>query len=65
MVKTLPWDATQLAEVLPLTRAHEALSALLFKGAKLADLWGDLLFLGRFALLMLWLSAFTLRQEKR
>jgi hypothetical protein len=33
-------------------------------GATLRDLWGDLLFLGVFALLMLVVAGFTLRQEK-
>ena len=63
-VKTLPVGLKQVAEVLPITHANDALSAVMLKGATLGDLWGQLLFLSGFALLMLWLSAFTLRQEK-
>lgn len=63
-VKTLPAGLRQLAEVLPLTHANSALSAVMLKDATLSDLWGDLLFLGVFALLMLLMAAFTLRQEK-
>jgi ABC-2 type transport system permease protein len=63
-VKTLPAGLEQLAEILPLTHANAALSAVMLKGATLGDLWGDLLFLGVFALLMLLVAAFTLRQEK-
>ncbi len=63
-VKTLPVGLKQLAEVLPLTHANDALSAVMLKGAQFSDVWGDLLFLGGFALLMLVLAAFTLRQEK-
>ena len=53
----------QLAEVMPLTHANYALSAVMLKGAQLANMWGDLLFLGGFVLLMLLLAALTLRQE--
>jgi ABC-2 type transport system permease protein len=63
-VKTLPAGLQQLAEVLPLTHANAALSAVMLKGATLGDLWGDLLFLGVFAVLMLLAAAFTLRREK-
>ena len=52
-VKTLPAGLQQLAEIMPLTHANAALSAVMLKGATLGDLWGDLLFLGVFALLML------------
>ena len=42
----------------------EALSAVMLKGATFDGLWGNLLFLSGFALLMLLVAAFTLRQEK-
>jgi ABC-2 type transport system permease protein len=63
-VKTLPAGLKQLAAVLPLTHADDAVSAVMLKGAAVADLWGDLAFLGGFALLMLLVAAFTLRQER-
>jgi ABC-2 type transport system permease protein len=63
-VRTLPGGLQQLAEIMPLTHANAALSALMIKGATISDLSGDLLFLGVFALLMLLVAAFTLRQEK-
>jgi ABC-2 type transport system permease protein len=63
-IKTLPAGLKQLAELLPLTHANDALSAVMLKGATLGDLWGDLAFLGGFAVLMLILAAFTLRQER-
>lgn len=63
-VKTLPVGLKQLAEVLPITHANEALSDVMLKGAALDGLWGNLLFLSGFALLMLLIAAFTLRQEK-
>ncbi len=63
-VKTLPVGLKQVAEILPITHANDALSAVMLKGATLSDLWGHLLFLSGFALLMLLVTAFTLRQEK-
>jgi ABC-2 type transport system permease protein len=63
-VKTLPVGLKQVAEFLPITHANDALSAVMLKGAPLGDLWGNLLFLSGFALLMLLVAAFTLRQEK-
>jgi ABC-2 type transport system permease protein len=63
-VKTLPTGLKQLAEVLPLTHANDALSAVMLKGASLSAMWGDLAYLGGFALLMLIVAAFTLRQER-
>ena len=63
-VKTLPAGLQQLALVMPLTHANAALSAVMLKGATISDLWGDLLFLAVFAVLMLLVAALTLRQEK-
>lgn len=63
-MKTLSVGLKQLAEVMPITYANEALSAVMLKGVTLDGLWGNLLFLSGFALLMLLVAAFTLRQEK-
>lgn len=63
-VKTLLAGLQQLAEIMPLTHANAALSAVMLKGATVGDMWGDLLFLGVFALLMLLVAALTLRQER-
>src|SRR6185312_7486295 len=63
-VKTLPVVLYQLANVLPLTYANVALQGVMLKGFGVADILGDLLFLIGFALLMVLLAAFSLRQEK-
>lgn len=63
-VKTLPVVLYQLANVLPLTYANVALQGVMLKRFGVADILGDLLFLIGFALLMVLLAAFSLRQEK-
>ena len=50
--------------MLPLTYANVALQGVMLKGFGVADILGDLLFLIGFALLMVLLAAFSLRQEK-
>jgi ABC-2 type transport system permease protein len=63
-VKTLPVVLHQLAYVMPLTYANIALQGVMIKGFGFADIVGDLAFLLGFALLMVLLAAFSLRQEK-
>ena len=63
-VKTLPVVLYQLANVMPLTYANFALQDLMLKGLGVKDILGDLLFLIGFALVMVLLAAFSLRQEK-
>ena len=63
-VKTLPVVLYQLAYVMPLTYANFALQDVMLKGFGARDILGDLVFLVGFALLMVLLAAFSLRQEK-
>lgn len=63
-VKTLPVVLNQLAYAMPLTYANFALQDVMLKGFGVSDIVGDLLFLIGFALLMVLLAAFSLRQEK-
>lgn len=63
-VKTLPVVLNQLAYVMPLTYANFALQDVMLKGFGVVDIWGDLAFLVGFALLMVLLAAFSLRQDK-
>lgn len=63
-VKTLPVVLYQLANVMPLTYANFALHDVMLKGFGVSDISGDLAFLVGFALLMVLLAAFSLRQEK-
>jgi len=63
-VKTLPIILKQLAYVFPLTYANFALKDVMLKGFGVGDVWPDLVFLVGFALAMILLAAFTLRQER-
>jgi ABC-2 type transport system permease protein len=63
-VKTLPVVLYQLANVMPLTYANVALQGVMLKGFGVSDILGDLGFIVGFALLMVLLAAFSLRQEK-
>ncbi|MGE5334084.1 MAG: ABC transporter permease [Nitrososphaerota archaeon] len=63
-VKTLPVVLYQLAYVMPLTYANNALQGVMLKGFGVGDILGDLAFIVGFALLMVLLAAFSLRQEK-
>src|SRR5690348_11414442 len=63
-VKTLPIILKQLAYVFPLTYANFALKDVMLKGFGAGDVWPDLVFLVGFALAMVLLAAFTLRQER-
>ena len=63
-VKTLPIILKQLAYVFPLTYANFALKDVMLKGFGFGDVWPDLVFLAGFALAMVLLAAFTLRQER-
>jgi ABC-2 type transport system permease protein len=63
-VKTLPIVLKQLAYVMPLTYSNFALKDVMLRGFGLGDVWPDLLFLVAFALLMVILAAFSLRQER-
>jgi ABC-2 type transport system permease protein len=63
-VKTLPIVLKQLAYVMPLTYSNFALKDVMLRGFGLSDVWPDLLFLVAFALLMVILAAFSLRQER-
>jgi len=63
-VKTLPVVLYQLAHVMPLTYANFALQDVMLKGFGASDIVGDLIFLVGFALVMVLLAAFSLRQEK-
>lgn len=63
-VKTLPIILKQLAYVFPITYANFALKDVMLKGFGIGDVWPDLIFLVGFALAMVLLAAFTLRQER-
>lgn len=63
-VKTLPVVLYQLANIMPLTYANFALQDVMLKGFGVGEIVGDLLFLIGFALVMILLAAFSLRQEK-
>ena len=63
-VKTLPVVLYQFAYVMPLTYANFALQDVMLKGLGVSDILGDLLFLIGFALVVVALAAFSLRQEK-
>jgi ABC-2 type transport system permease protein len=63
-VKTLPVVLYQLANIMPITYANVALQGVMLKGFGVGDILGDLAFLVGFALLMVLLAAFSLRQEK-
>ncbi|WIG59410.1 MAG: protein of unknown function / Efflux ABC transporter, permease protein [Ktedonobacterales bacterium] len=63
-VATLPVVLKQLAYVMPLTYANFALQDVMLKGMGFSDVWPDLAFLVGFAVLMVVLAAFSLRQER-
>ncbi len=63
-VKSLPIVLHQLAYIMPLTYANFALQDIMLKGFGLAQIWPDLLFLVGFALVMIALSAYSLRSER-
>ena len=63
-VNTLPVVLKQLAYIMPLTWANFALKDVMLKGLGFSDIWPDLLFLVGFAILMVIVSAFSLRQER-
>lgn len=63
-VKTLPVVLYQLAYIMPLTYANDALQGVMLKAFGVGDILGDLAFMVGFALLMVLLAAFSLRQEK-
>ena len=63
-VKTLPIVLHQLAYVFPLTYANFALQDVMIKGFGVSEIWGDLIFITAFALVVAMLAAFSLRQEK-
>jgi ABC-2 type transport system permease protein len=63
-VSTLPVVLKQLAYIMPLTWANFALRDVMLKGLGFADIWPDLAFLVGFAILMVVISAFSLRQER-
>jgi ABC-2 type transport system permease protein len=63
-VKTLPIILKQLAYAFPLTYANFALKDVMLKGFGVGDVWPDLVFLVGFALAMVLVAAFTLRQER-
>jgi ABC-2 type transport system permease protein len=54
----------QLAYIMPLTWANFALKDVMLKGLGFSDIWPDLAFLLGFAILMVVISAFSLRQER-
>lgn len=62
-VDELPKYFQWLAQILPLTHANYALKAIMLKGYSLADVAFDLAFLVAFALLMVALSAITIRRR--
>ena len=63
-VATLPVVLKQIAYVMPLTYAGFALKGVMLKGFGLADVWPDLVFIGGFAVLMVFLAALSLRGER-
>ncbi|HEU5348553.1 MAG TPA: ABC-2 transporter permease [Ktedonobacterales bacterium] len=63
-VKTLPVVLYQLAYLMPLTYANDALQGVMLKAFGVGDILGDLAFIVGFALLMVLLAALSLRQEK-
>jgi ABC-2 type transport system permease protein len=63
-VNTLPIVLKQLAYIMPLTWANFALKDVMLKGLGFSDIWPDLAFLLGFAILMVVISAFSLRQER-
>lgn len=63
-VNTLPVVLKQLAYIMPLTWANFALKDVMLKGLGFSDIWPDLVFLVGFAILMVVISAFSLRQER-
>lgn len=63
-VSTLPVVLKQLAYIMPLTWANFALRDVMLKGLGFSDIWPDLAFLLGFAILMVIISAFSLRQER-
>lgn len=63
-VSTLPVVLKQLAYIMPLTWANFALKDVMLKGLGFSDIWPDLAFLLGFAILMVVISAFSLRQER-
>ncbi|HEX9038912.1 MAG TPA: ABC transporter permease [Ktedonobacterales bacterium] len=63
-VKTLPIVLKQLAYVMPLTWANFALQDVMLKGLGIDHIWPDLVFLGGFAVLMVFAAALSLRQER-
>ncbi len=63
-VKSLPIVLHQLAYIMPLTYANFALQDIMLKGYGLGQIWPDLLFLVGFAVLMIALSAYSLRGER-
>jgi ABC-2 type transport system permease protein len=63
-VNTLPVVLKQLAYIMPLTWANFALKDVMLKGLGFSDIWPDLAFLLGFAILMVVISAFSLRQER-
>jgi ABC-2 type transport system permease protein len=63
-VNTLPVVLKQLAYIMPLTWANFALKDVMLKGLGFSDIWPDLAFLLGFAILMVVISSFSLRQER-
>jgi len=63
-VNTLPVVLKQFAYIMPLTWANFALRDVMLKGLGFSDIWPDLAFLVGFAILMVVISAISLRQER-
>lgn len=63
-VSTLPVVLKQLAYIMPLTWANFALQDVMLKGLGFDHVWPDLVFLAGFAILMVFASALSLRQER-
>jgi ABC-2 type transport system permease protein len=63
-VSTLPVVLKQLAYVMPLTWANFALQDVMLKGLGFEHIWPDLLFLAGFAVVMVFASSLSLRQER-
>jgi ABC-2 type transport system permease protein len=62
-IEEMPAWLQPLAWVIPMTYANQAMRAVMIKGQGLGSVWGELLILTGFALLMIALGALTVRRE--